>query len=114
MGATHAETGARFVTVSNEEGFFWFPVVPIGKFDVTAERAGFTKQVVTDLEVIVGAHVNVDVTPLMVEAQRLGLSNFQVRIMEDLGPVSPGLIEINDTTGANRATLAPLLSVTYF
>ena len=62
----------------------------------------------------VGAHVNVDVTPLMVEAQRLGLSNFQVRIMEDLGPVSPGLIEINDTTGANRATLAPLLSVTYF
>lgn len=62
----------------------------------------------------VGTHVNVDVTPLMAEAQRLRLANFQVRILEDLGPVFPGFMEINDTTGANRATLAPLLSVTYF
>jgi len=61
-----------------------------------------------------GQHISVDVTPLMVEAQRLGLVNFQVRIMEDLGVVSPGLIEINDTTGANRAILAPQLQVTYF
>jgi hypothetical protein len=50
----------------------------------------------------------------MAEAQRLGLVNFQVRIMEDLGIVSPGLIEINDTTGVNRGTLAPVLQVTYF
>ncbi|WP_298437491.1 hypothetical protein [Geobacter sp.] len=62
----------------------------------------------------VGRHVSVDVTPLMVEAQRLALSNLQVRILEDLGPVSPGLIEISDTTGANRGVLAPLLEVTYF
>ncbi|GLI37401.1 hypothetical protein KI811_13170 [Geobacter hydrogenophilus] len=62
----------------------------------------------------VGRHVSVDVTPLMVEAQRLGLTDFQVRILEDLGPVSPGLIEISDTTGANRGVLAPLLQVTYF
>ncbi len=61
-----------------------------------------------------GQHVAVDVTPLMVEAQRLGLLNFQVRILEDFGPVNPGLIEINDTTGANRGVLAPLLEVTYF
>jgi len=62
----------------------------------------------------VGNHVVVDVTPLMVEAQRLGLANFQVRILEDLGFVSFGRIEINDTTGVNRVDLAPLLEVTYF
>lgn len=62
----------------------------------------------------VGRHVSIDVTPLMVEAQRMGLTDFQVRILEDLGPVSPGLIEITDTTGANRGVLAPLLQVTYF
>ncbi len=61
----------------------------------------------------VGRHVAVDVTPLMEKAQQLGLPNFQVRILEDFGFVSPGLIEINDTTGANRGTLAPLLEVTY-
>ena len=61
-----------------------------------------------------GKHVTVDVTALMVEAQRLGLADFQVRIMEDLGIVTPGLIEINDTTGVNQAVLAPQLQVTYY
>lgn len=61
-----------------------------------------------------GKHITVDVTGLMVEAQRLGLPNFQIRILRDLGIASPGLIEINDTTGTNRNTLAPLLQVTYF
>lgn len=61
-----------------------------------------------------GQHVAVDVTPLMVEAQRLGLPSFQLRILQELGPPVPGLIEISDTTGPNRATLAPLLDVVYF
>ena len=60
-----------------------------------------------------GRHVAVDVTSLMVAAQRLGLLNFQVRILEEFGPITPGLVEINDTTGANRGALAPLLEVTY-
>lgn len=59
-------------------------------------------------------HVTIDVTSLMIEAQRSGLLDFQVRIMEDLGLVAPGLIEINNTTGGNRSILAPLLKVTYF
>ncbi|MBC7961874.1 MAG: hypothetical protein H7Y05_02895 [Steroidobacteraceae bacterium] len=58
----------------------------------------------------VGNSVSVDVTSLMVEAQRLGLVNFQIRMLEDLGIVSPGLIGIDDTTVA----LAPRLIVTYF
>jgi hypothetical protein len=61
----------------------------------------------------VGTNVSIDVTPLMVKAQRLGLLDFQVRIMEDLGPAIPILVEINDTTGVNRGALAPLLTVTY-
>jgi hypothetical protein len=62
----------------------------------------------------VGNHVTVDVTALMAEAQRLGLANFQIRLLEDFGPVTPGLIEINDTTGPNEGVLAPQLEVTYF
>lgn len=49
-----------------------------------------------------GNHVPVDVTSLMNEVQRLGLADFQIRILEDAGAVTPGLIEITDTTGANR------------
>jgi hypothetical protein len=61
-----------------------------------------------------GEHVFVDVTSLMAEAQSLGLPDFQIRILEDFWPVSPGLIEINDTTGPNRVYFAPLLQVEYF
>ena len=61
----------------------------------------------------VGNFVSVDVTPLMVEAQRLGLFDFQVRIMEDLGPAIFTLVEIDDSTGADRTSRAPLLTVTY-
>jgi hypothetical protein len=62
----------------------------------------------------VGKLVPIDVTALMVEAQRRGLVDFQVRIMEDLGPPIPVLMIIDDSTGSNRASRAPLLTVTYF
>jgi len=62
-----------------------------------------------------GQHVVIDVTSLMREAQRLGLPDFQVRIMEDLGPVVPGIVEIDDTTiPADRPIFAPLLEVAYY
>lgn len=57
-----------------------------------------------------GKHVVFDVTALMREAQFRGLPDFQIRIMEPLGLVSPGRIEIDDTTAAR----APQLEVTYY
>lgn len=62
----------------------------------------------------VGNYVTVDVTRLMAAAQDLGLPDCQLRILEDFGFASPGVVEINDTTGSSRDLLAPLLSVTYF
>lgn len=62
----------------------------------------------------VGTYVPIDVTSLMREAQRLGVADFQVRIMEDLGPAIPVLMVIDDSTGTNRRSFAPLLTVTYF
>jgi len=61
-----------------------------------------------------GTNVSIDVTPLMIKAQKLGLLDFQLRIMQDLGPAIPILLEINDATGADRGSFAPLLTVTYF
>lgn len=55
--------------------------------------------------------VTIDVTSLMDVAQRTEQLDFQIRI---LGLVVPVLIEINDTTGADRNSFAPLLTVTYF
>jgi hypothetical protein len=62
----------------------------------------------------VGTLVPIDVTSLMVEAQRRGLVDFQVRIMQDLGPPVSVLMVIDDTPGSKRSDRAPLLTVTYF
>ncbi len=56
----------------------------------------------------VGPNIAVDVTSLMAEAQRRGLPDFQIRLLEDFGFVERGLIEINDDTKP------PLLEVVYF
>jgi hypothetical protein len=61
-----------------------------------------------------GKYVPIDVTDLMDQAQRLGLADFQVRIMQDLGPPIEGLFTIDDSTGSNRPSLAPLLTVNYY
>jgi hypothetical protein len=57
-----------------------------------------------------GQYVNIDVTPLMTQAQYLQLANFQVRVLVAL---PPGVMEINDITGANRSYYAPLLTVSH-
>jgi hypothetical protein len=61
----------------------------------------------------IGRFVSVDVTSLMVEAQSLGLTDFQVRVMEDFGPAIYTLTAIDDSTASDRAQHAPLLIVTY-
>ena len=61
----------------------------------------------------IGNFVPVDVTPLMIAAQQLGLVDFQVRVMEDLGPAILTLVAIGDSTGPDRRARAPLLTVTY-
>lgn len=62
----------------------------------------------------VGNHIIVNVTSLMQEAQRQALGRFQVRLLKGAGGTGTGLVEINDSTGLNRAARAPQLTVTYF
>jgi hypothetical protein len=57
----------------------------------------------------VGTTLLIDVTPLMVEAQRLGLQDFQLRLLLDFSATS-GLVEIDDSIPAT----APLLTVQFF
>jgi hypothetical protein len=61
----------------------------------------------------IGQFVPVDITAFMIQAQQRGLVDLQVRIMEDLGPASFTLIEIDDPITADRPQRAPLLTVSY-
>ncbi|HVW68482.1 MAG TPA: hypothetical protein VHB68_05870 [Steroidobacteraceae bacterium] len=83
-------------------------------FDRTAQPALASVLVQGDVtNADIGHFVPVDVTPLMIRAQQLGLADFQVRIMEDLGPAIFTLMAIDDALGSDRSSFAPLLTVTY-
>jgi len=91
------------------------PTLLASDYDRTAQPALASVIVTPDINPKdVGTFVPIDVTQLMVEAQRRGLVDFQVRIMEDLGPAVDTLMEIDDTTASDRSKFAPLLTVTYF
>ncbi|MDO8739767.1 hypothetical protein [Candidatus Deferrimicrobium sp.] len=53
--------------------------------------------------------VRIDVTSLMVEAQRRGDSNLQLRFLLDLVPGASGLVQLDDSVAAT----APLLTVEF-
>jgi hypothetical protein len=58
-----------------------------------------------------GAIVSIDVTPLMREAQRLGLTDFQVRFLLDFSVSDIGFVGIEDLPTVTLT--APLLTVRY-
>jgi hypothetical protein len=91
------------------------PTIVGTDFDTVSQPALASITVTPDFtSADVGTLASIDVTSLMVQAQRQQLIDFQIRIMEVLGVAIPVLMEIDDSTGANRNSLAPLLTVTYF
>jgi hypothetical protein len=58
-----------------------------------------------------GNYVLIDVTPLLAEAQRRGLPDFQLRFLLDFVPRAEGLVGIEDLPSATIT--APLLTVEY-
>jgi Carboxypeptidase regulatory-like domain len=54
-------TAAVFTTSTNDRGVFWFPAVPVGTYELTAEKPGFARWIDKEVVVTVGARVNLDI-----------------------------------------------------
>ncbi len=103
------QTTSGSIPVRIELVSFAAPLQPNDFDRIILPPLAFTTIIPAISQADVGKPVLVDVTELMREALRRGHSNFQVRVLEDLGIVPAGLIEIDDTN-----TLAPQLVVDYF
>ena len=55
-------TAATFTATSDDHGFFRFLVLPVGTYDLRAERAGFVPLIQKDVLVTVGARINLLLT----------------------------------------------------
>lgn len=54
IALTHTETGERREVVSNAEGYFVFPLLQAGHYEVRVEKQGFETQIKSGLEVLTG------------------------------------------------------------
>ena len=55
LTATHTATGATFKTTSKEDGFFEFPLLPVGLYDVAVKKQGFATLAEKGVKLTIGA-----------------------------------------------------------
>jgi Carboxypeptidase regulatory-like domain len=66
--ATSAETGIKSTTLTDAQGFYAFPSLPVGHYDVQASASGFKDFAVTGLTLDVNSALQVDI-PLTLGSQ---------------------------------------------
>lgn len=66
---TNAGTGAVLTGATDASGYFRFPVIPVGSYELTATHDGFAPHTVKEIRVGVGAKVNLQI-PLTVAGQK--------------------------------------------
>jgi outer membrane receptor protein involved in Fe transport len=62
LRATDQKRGATFITTSNADGLFFSPALPVGTYELSAEHADFAAWVERNIEVTVGAQINLNIT----------------------------------------------------
>ncbi|MCL4524603.1 MAG: TonB-dependent receptor [Acidobacteria bacterium] len=62
VSVTNKATGVSFSTNSDDSGFFRLPVLPVGKYDLKAEKSGFAVINQTDIIVTVGSKINLSLS----------------------------------------------------
>jgi len=100
--ARNIHTAALYYAVTDGDGRFRFLVLPVGTYEVTAEHTGFATLVDKDVEVTVGAKVNLPLTlPLASEMQR-------VEVRSEAPLVEPTRTHVSSTIDERSITNLPV------
>jgi hypothetical protein len=85
------ETGLKRTIVSDENGSFRFPLLPPGKYDISAEKSGY--QLVTEKNVVVGiaGKVNVNIQLVANDIERIEVTGTAVSLV-DVTSSSTGIV----------------------
>src|ERR1051325_8405305 len=84
--ATDTATGRTFPTQSTEAGLYVLPTLPVGKYNISVEHAGFKKYVQTDLEVRVALRQTLDMRLEIGEVQQTIEITADVPLLETTNP----------------------------
>ena len=72
MTLVEAETGAQRVTVTDADGRFSAPLLPVGVYNLTAELAGFSAQKQPEIKVTIGQTITLRLRDGRERGRRVG------------------------------------------
>jgi Carboxypeptidase regulatory-like domain/TonB dependent receptor len=90
---TNTGTGATFTGTSNESGYFRFPVIPVGTYELTAQSSGFAAYRLTAIDVVVGAKMNIPFSLTMARQQAAVVVTGEVPVVETTRTRVSSLVE---------------------
>ena len=105
--ATNQETGLARTTVTNDAGLYELLALPIGRYQLSAKKAGFAEEVHTGLALVVGQSATVDFQ------LKVGQVTEQVRVEGDAAMVSATSQDISGLVGEKEVKELPLNGRSY-
>jgi hypothetical protein len=96
------ETNRTYTAVSNESGFYVFPNLPPGRYELVAEATGFARSTQTGIALSVGQVATLDVTV------KIAASAERVTVTTEAAPVEPTRTEVSAVISASQIQSLPI------
>jgi hypothetical protein len=105
--AKNTDTGAARGAVSDAAGRYQFHSLPVGRYEIRSAKTGFTEEVRTGIQLVVGQSATVDL------ALRVGASNQAVTVDGDAALVDVTTADISGLVGERQIKDLPLNGRSY-
>jgi hypothetical protein len=102
VAALNTETGIRQTTQTNAQGFYVFPVLPVGHYDVTVQAKGFREYRQNGLMIDVNSALRVDV------ALEVGAVTQEVSVSATAAHVDTTSTQMGEVIGSQKMVGLPL------
>ena len=100
--ARNVETGVVRTTASGDQGYYQLFALPLGEYEVRANKSGFAESVRKGVHLVVGEDATVDF------ALKLGQVSQQIEVTEDAPLVSTTTTDISGVVGEQQVKDLPL------
>jgi len=107
VSARNSDTGVTRSTVSNQNGRYELPALPVGAYEVRARKAGFAEAVRTGIRLVVGQEASVDLN------LHLGKVSEEVQVRGDAPLVSITTQDISGLVSERQVKDLPLNGRSY-
>ena len=105
--ATNAATNVQAKTVSDNKGFYSFPSLPVGRYNIKVEEQGFGTQSRNSLEVDANGELEVDLTLQMAEKIE------EVTVLENAAQVETASTQMGEVVTGTQMTAVALNGRSY-